>query len=133
MVKTSIRSTLSPLTFGRILFSVLAVLALGVYVNAQTVVRTNGGADTASGTDVSLVQKAAGYASGDVISVSGTSASSIAPFTSSVRLEGDYKVIDFTVQSATAGTKQYIGGLSNSRSYVLKLTNTNYNLTFKCK
>ena len=131
MVKTSIRSSLSPLTFGRILFSVLAVLALGVYVNAQTVVRTNGGADTASGTDVSLVQKAAGYASGDVISVSGTSASNIAPFTSSVRLEGDYKVIDFTVQSATAGTKQYIGGLSNSRSYVLKLTNTNYNLTFK--
>ena len=131
MVKTSIRSILSPLTRGRIFFSVLAVLSLGVVVNAQTVVRTNGGTETATGTDVSVVQKAAGYAVGDVMSVSGTSATNIAPFSSSVRLEGDYKVIDFTVQSATAGTKQYIGAVSGNRSYVLKLTNTNYNFTFK--
>ncbi len=131
MVKTSIRSILSPLTRSRILFSVLAVLSLGVVVNAQTVVRTNGGTETATGTDVSVVQTAAGYGVGDVMSVSGTSATNIAPFANSVRLEGNYKVIDFTVQSATAGTKQYIGAVSGNRSYVLKLTNTNYNFTFK--
>ncbi len=131
MVKTSNRSILSPLTRSKVLFSVLAVLSLGVAVNAQTVVRTNGGTETATGTDVSVVQTAAGYAAGDVMSVSGTSATNIAPFANSVRLEGDYKVIDFTVQSATAGTKQYIGAVSGNRSYVLKLTNTNYNFTFK--
>ena len=120
------------LTRGRILFSILAVLAFGVVVNAQTVVRTNGGTETATGTDVSTVQKADGWASGDVISVSGTSATSIAPFSSSVRVESssNYTVTDFTVQSAT-GDKQYIGALPNSRNYVLKLGNKNYNLTFK--
>ena len=118
------------LTRGRILFSVLAVLALGVVANAQTVVRTNGGTETATGTDVSTVQKADGYASGDVISVSGTSATSIAPFSASVRVEGSYTVDNFTVQSGTAD-KQYIGALPNSRNYVLKLGNKNYNLTFK--
>ena len=122
MVKRSIRA----------LFSVLAVLSLGVVVNAQTVVRTNGGTETATGTDVSLVQKAADFASGDVINVSGTSPTNIAPFTSSVRVESssNYTVDNFTVQSAT-GDKQYIGALSNARNYVLKLTDTNYNLTFK--
>ena len=130
MVKTSIRSNLSPITRSRILFSVLAVLALGVVVNAQTVVRTNGGTETASGTDVSVVQKADGYASGDVISVSGTSESSIAPFSASVRVEGSYTVDNFTVQSGTID-KQYIGALADGRNYVLKLGNKNYNLTFK--
>ncbi|MBR0239062.1 MAG: autotransporter-associated beta strand repeat-containing protein [Thermoguttaceae bacterium] len=130
MVKTSIRSILSPLTRSRILFSVLAVLAFGVVVTAQTVVRTNGGTQTATGTDVSTVQQADGYASGDVISVSGTSATSIAPFSASVRVEGSYTVDNFTVQSATSD-KQYIGALPNSRNYVLKLSNKNYNLTFK--
>ncbi|MBQ6614821.1 MAG: PEP-CTERM sorting domain-containing protein [Thermoguttaceae bacterium] len=130
MVKTSIRSILSPLTRSRILFSVLAVLAFGVVVNAQTVVRSNGGTETATGTDVSVVQKAAGYAVGDVMSVSGTSATNIAPFSASVRVEGSYTVDNFTVQSATAD-KQYIGALANSRNYVLKLGNKNYNLTFK--
>ena len=116
------------LTSGKVLFSILAVLALGVYVNAQTVVRTNGGTETATGTDVSVVQKADGYASGDVMSVSGTSATNLAPFSTSVRVESssNYTVTDFTVQSAT-GDKQYIGALPNSRNYVLKLANTNYN------
>ena len=118
------------LTSGKVLFSILAVLTLGVVVNAQTVVRTNGGTETATGTDVSTVQKADGYASGDVISVSGTSATSIAPFSASVRVEGSYTVDNFTVQSATSD-KQYIGALPNSRNYVLKLGNKNYNLTFK--
>ena len=118
------------LTCGRILFSVLAVFTIGVYVNAQTVVRTNGGTETATGTDVSVVQKADGYASGDVISVSGTSETSIAPFSASVRVEGSYTVDNFTVQSGTSD-KQYIGALANSRNYVLKLGNKNYNLTFK--
>ena len=131
MVKTSI---LSPLTLSRILFSALAIVALGVVVNAQTVVRTNGETQTATGTDVSTVQTADNYASGDVITVSGTSETSIAPFTSEVRVEGSatnpYNVIDFTVQSAT-GDKQYIGGLSNNRNYTLKLSNKKYNLTFK--
>ena len=110
------------LTRGRILFSVLAILAFGVFVNAQTVVRTNGGTETATGTDVSVVQKADGYASGDVISVSGTSETSIAPFSASVRVEGAYTVDNFTVQSGTSD-KQYIGALANSRNYVLKLGN----------
>lgn len=128
MVKTSI---LSPLTFIRILFSALAVVALGVVVNAQTVIRTNNGTQTATGTDVSTVQKATGWASGDVISVSGTSASNIAPFTTSVRVEGTaYTVTNFTVQSGTSD-KQYIGAVSGNRNYVLKLTNKNYDLTFK--
>ncbi|MBR0192073.1 MAG: PEP-CTERM sorting domain-containing protein [Thermoguttaceae bacterium] len=99
-------------------------------VNAQTVIRTNGGTETATGTDVSTVQKADGYASGDVITISGTSATSLAPFTASVRVEGAYTVDNFTVQSGTSD-KQYIGGLANSRNYVLKLGNRNYNLTFK--
>ena len=98
--------------------------------SAQTVIRTNGGTETATGTDVSTVQKAAGYANRDVITVSGTSATSLAPFTASVRVEGAYTVDNFTVQSGTS-EKQYIGGLANGRNYVLKLGNKNYDLTFK--
>ncbi|MBR5711348.1 MAG: PEP-CTERM sorting domain-containing protein [Thermoguttaceae bacterium] len=126
MAKTTI---LSPLTFSRILLSALAVVALGVVVSAQTVVRTNGGTQTATGTDVSVVQKADNFANGDVISVSGTSETSIAPFTASVRLEGSYTVDTFTVQSGTS-EKQYIGGLASNRNYVLKYYK-DYDLTFK--
>ncbi|MCR5162731.1 MAG: hypothetical protein K6C40_01810, partial [Thermoguttaceae bacterium] len=112
------------------LFSVLTVFIFTVFASAQSIVRTNGGTETATGTDVSTVQKADGYASGDVLTVSGTSATNIAPFTTSVRVEGSYTVDTFTIQSGTSD-KQYIGGLANARNYVLKLGNRNYNLTFK--
>ncbi|MCR5164028.1 MAG: hypothetical protein K6C40_08440, partial [Thermoguttaceae bacterium] len=114
------------------LFSVLTVFIFTVFASAEAVVvRTNGGTETATGTDVSTVQKAAGWASGDVITISGTSSTNLAPFSASVRVEGAaYTVDTFTVQSGTSG-KQYIGGLADGRNYVLKLGNKNYNLTFK--
>ena len=119
------------LTSGKVLFSILAVLALGVVVNAQTVVRTNGGTETGTGTDVSDVQLTYGSADQDVISVDGTSETVLAPFATEVNApNGGYNVSVFTVQSAT-GEKQYIGApaSASSHNYVLS-GSSSYNLTF---
>ena len=137
MVKTSI---LSPVTFSRILFSALAIVALGVVVNAQEtptieVVRTNGTATPVTGTDVSTVQTTAGYASGDVISVSGTSETSLAPFSTEVRADGTssnpYNVYDFTVQSGTSDIQYISAPPAGKRNYIFLVGNKEYNLTFK--
>ena len=110
------------LTSGRVLFSILTVLVLTVFVNAQTVVRTNGGTETGSGSDVATVQTADGAAEGDVLTISGTSThnSLVAP------------VRTFTVQSANSTAQTINAGtagcynLAESGAYTITLSNLNY-------
>ena len=87
------------LTSERVLFSILTVLVLTVFVNAQDTVSRTNASGTVTGTDIATVQTAEGAAEGDVIVLSGTATHN----------EGiDQTLETFTIRSATAGVKQTI-------------------------
>ena len=110
------------LTHGSALFSSLFLMMAGGNVDAQdTVIRYNSsGTQTASGTDIYAVQTANGFASGDVIKLSGD-----VEFNSSQIYVGDGKnseFLNFTIQSDTPGVKRTIKKVNSGRFY-----NINYN------
>ena len=110
------------LTFGRILFSFLAVFVLTVFVNAQDTVSRTNASGTVTGTDVATVQMADGAAEGDVLTISGTSThnSNVTP------------VHTFTIQSANSTVQTINAGnislytLSDSGEYNITLSNLDY-------
>ncbi|MBQ2621565.1 MAG: PEP-CTERM sorting domain-containing protein [Thermoguttaceae bacterium] len=113
------------LTSERVLFSILTVLVLTVFVNAQDTVSRTNTSGTVTGTDVATVQTADGAAEGDVIILSGT-----ATHNSGI----DQTLETFTIRSATAGVKQtinaYQGRLYNINNgvhtYTINLQDLDY-------
>ncbi len=120
------------LTRGGALVSSLFLLMAGVNVDAQdTVIRYNSsGTQTASGTDLYAVQIANGFASGDVIKLSGD-----VEFNGSQIYVGDgnnREFLNFTIQSDTPGVKRTIKKVNSGRFYNINDTaGTNASITLK--
>ena len=105
------------------IFASLAMLVFLPAVSmAEVVERYNAAGDlTGSGTDVGAVQTASGVASGDVLKLSGTATQNTS--------YGN-PVTQFTIQSATPGTKQTINA-GNTRLYNFNDGAKTYDITLK--
>ena len=106
----------------------LALLFINASVYSDVVERYNAAGDlTASGSDISIVQKESGAANGDVIIVSGTAThTTTVPYQSS----GGYPAETFTIRSATDGVQQTVNA-GTSRFYNFNNGVHTYNFTLK--
>ena len=109
-------------------FRTIAAIAVGLFVltssvTAEVVERYNAAGDlTASGTDVGAVQTSSGAAEGDVLILSGTTTHNAGI---------DQRLLKFTIQSATTGTKQTINASTTGRLYNFNDGAKTYDITLK--
>ncbi|MBR5711845.1 MAG: hypothetical protein IKX40_13905, partial [Thermoguttaceae bacterium] len=109
-------------------FRTIAAIAMGLFVltssaTAEIVERYNAAGElTGSGTDVGAVQTSSGAAEGDVLILSGTTTHN-----SGI----DQRLLKFTIQSATTGTKQTINASTTGRLYNFNDGAKTYDITLK--